>query len=256
MRPTLTLTTLTLLLSSLLTGCAHTNAPAPLRHEVVVLGMIHSGHTTSERYSTDQLARIIRRIDPDVVLCEIPPERLPIAEREFEQTGEITEARVRVFPEYVDVLFPLTREMDFEMIGCAAWTRKMANTRSALLTEWRTSRHDDTERVNSAMGRIDQQINTVGHDDDPLLIHTDQYDEWVREGMAPYQDLFGDDLGPGGWDSINAAHYALIEGALDALPDTPQRVLITFGSWHKYWFLDRLRERGDVIIIDARDFMR
>ena len=33
------------------------------------------------------------------------------------------------FPEYVDVVFPLTKEMDFEIIPTAGWTRIMAEER-------------------------------------------------------------------------------------------------------------------------------
>ena len=71
--------------------------------------------------------------------------------------------------------------------------------------------------------------------------------------MAPYNRLFNDDLGPGGWDNINAAHYALIEAYLNEHSGEGQRVLITFGAWHKYWLLDRLRARDDIVLLTPID---
>jgi hypothetical protein len=89
--------------------------------------------------------------------------------------------------------------------------------------------------------------------DDPLLIHTDAYDEAVRRGMRPYADLFGEELGEGGWEQINAAHWALLDAALEERPG--QRVLIVFGSWHKYWFRDRIAEDSGLIELDLKPFL-
>ncbi len=226
------------------------------RDEIVVLGMIHGGHRTSEVYGIESLREIVRRVEADYVLCEIPPGRLAIALREYEITGEIAEPRVRVFPEYVDVVIPMGEEMGYVIVPCAAWTREMADARRAKLGEWEITRAEETREVDRAMEGIDERIGALGSGDDPFVIHTDAYDEMVREGMEPYQRLFGDELGAGGWDTINAAHYALIEDALDAHGGEGKRFLITFGAWHKYWIVDRLRERGGVELLDARGFLQ
>ena len=63
----------------------------------------------------------------DAVFCEIPPDRIDQANREYKETGKISEPRVKVFPEYVDVLYPLTKEMEFELFPCAGWTKPMAD---------------------------------------------------------------------------------------------------------------------------------
>jgi hypothetical protein len=228
-------------------GCAH-------RNRVVVLGMIHSGHRTSEVYSLDVLRRAIVEIDPDYVLTEIPPDRYPAAAEQFEASGEITEARVSRFPEYVDVLFPLTREMDFEIIPCAGWTREMSDDRQAKLKRWATERPEETAEVEGAQKRVEAQMKAEGDPDDPLYIHTDHYDELVERALEPYNRLFNDDLGPGGWDNINEAHFALIADALDAHAGEGATILITFGSWHKGWFMDRLRERTDIVIVDPLQY--
>ena len=97
------------------------------KNKVIMLGLIHSGHIESERFGLPVVEKLIRDIDPDYVLTEIPPDRLADAMKGFMETGEVTESRVRVFPEYKDVLFPLSREMDFKIIPTAAWSRGMAD---------------------------------------------------------------------------------------------------------------------------------
>ncbi len=248
MRPLLTLSLAILVCLS--TACA------PERNRVVVLGMIHSGHTTSEVYSLDVLRGAIREIEPDYVLTEIPPDRFADATAQFQASGEITEARVKRFPEYVDVLFPLTREMDFEIIACAGWTQAMADDRRAKLKRWETTRADETSEVNEAQANAEAAMAREGDPEDPLFIHTPRYDELVRRALEPYNRLFNDDLGAGGWDTINQAHYDLIAAALDEHTGEGATVLITFGAWHKHWFLDQLRKRDDIEIVDPRVYFR
>ncbi len=216
--------------------------------DVVVMGMIHDGHVISESYGIERVKSLIRAIDPDAILCEIPPDRLGAALDEFEQTGEVTEARVARFPEYVSALFPLTREMDFEIVPCAAWTADMASDRRAKLAALKTERPADWEEMTRSEDWADARLAAEGLDDDPWKIHTPRYDAIVQRGLEPYDRLFNDILGPGGWTNINRAHYALISEALDRRRDSGERILIMFGAWHKYWILDRLMEREDVVV--------
>jgi hypothetical protein len=78
------------------------------KNEVIIMGMIHGGHRTNPNYDLALLKNLIREIDPDFILTEIPPDRYPIARKEFDEMDTILEPRVRVFPEYVDAIFPLT----------------------------------------------------------------------------------------------------------------------------------------------------
>lgn len=34
-----------------------------------------------------------------------------------------------------------------------------------------------------------------------------------------------------------------------------ERIPVTFGGGHKYWLLERLRERGDIELLDLRGFL-
>ncbi len=237
-------------LSTLISGCSSTP------NRVIVLGMIHSGHRTSDVYSLDVLHDAIEEIHPDYVLTEIPPDRFDEAMTQFKADGTITESRVSRFPEYIDVLFPLLNSMDFEIIPCAGWTREMANDRQAKLKIWATERPDETAEVDRAQEEAQAIMDAEMDSNDPLAIHTDRYDQLVKQAMEPYNRLFNDDLGLGGWDSINQAHYEHIEASLDEHSSEGKTILITFGAWHKYWFLEQLEERSDIVIIDPKQYFR
>ena len=235
-------------LSTLMTGCASTKS------RVIVLGMIHSGHRTSDVYSLDVLRDAIVQIDPDLVLTEIPPSRFDEARTQFKADGTITESRVSRFPEYVDVVFPLLNELDFEIIPCAGWTREMAEDRREKLERWSTERPIDTDEVEMAQSQAEIEMANAGDTNDPMFIHTDRYDQLVKQALEPYNRLFNDDLGLGGWDNINQAHYDYIAAALDEHAGEGKTILITFGSWHKYWFIEQLKQRDDIEIVDPKPY--
>lgn len=222
---------------------------------VVVLGMIHGQHKTSDRYSVEYLQRVIEIIDPDYVITEIPPDRLAAAAAGFAQTGIVTEERVARFPEYVDVLFPMTKTHTFKIIPAAAWTGAMADYRREALDRLSKDpdRASDWKNYTAALKAMDTEIGD--RDDDPLFIHTDEYDEITKKGLAPYATLFTDDLGRGDWESINEAHYALIDSALNNHQYEGKLLLITFGAGHKYWFMEQLRLRNDIVLMDPRPFL-
>lgn len=236
-----------------LASCSPSAAPSrPSRTKVTVLGVIHRRHRTSSAYSLEILRNAVRRAAPDVILTEIPPDRMPEAIRGFEETGELTEERARVFPEYTDVVFPLSREMDFEMIGTAGWTRQIADSRAAALRAIendaaRASQWQEHEAARAAYSRA-----LRGRGDDPLFIHTPEYDVLVQRAQTPYQIFFDPDLGPGGWTRINAAHTDLINAALDSITGQGLNALVMFGSWHKYMIERSLGFRGDVERLDPR----
>lgn len=218
--------------------------------QLYVLGTIHGNHRTSEAYSLEVLREAIRRAAPDVLLAEIPPDRIAEAYRSFRETGEVTERRTRVFPEYVDVAFPLTKEMDFEIIGTAGWTREIADRRSAALDQIKSDpmRADQWEEHLAAQRSFAKEVE--GKRDDPAFIHTSAYDRLAQASREPYQNHFDGDLGAGGWTQINAAHNALINAALDDISGKGLTAVITFGALHKYMILKGLQSRSDIQLRD------
>jgi len=227
---------------------------APPTTQVFVLGMLHGEHLTSERWGVDEVRDTVAAIDPDVVLTEIPPDRWERVAREWREHGEVRDERVLRFPEYTDALLPLWSASGerFEIEPCAAWTQPMHDARVAALQRFAEDPlyADAHHAYELAEAQVERRHAASPIDDgDPRVIHSDAYDQRTREALEPYDRFLNDYLGPGGWTQINAAHWALIAAALER--HRGERVLIMFGAGHKHWFLDRLRERDDVELVDV-----
>ena len=250
-----------LLVLFLISSCKQTVSENPCpeqpKNEVLVMGMIHSGHLTDSVYTTAYVEKLIREINPDYILTEIPPDRFEAAIEGFKRDDSISEPRVMRFPEYTDVVFPLTKEMDFEIIPTAGWTRPMALERSQKLRaiSQDPDRKVDWEAYTSANRRSDSVYRATGKRNDPYFIHTDEYDRIQDIALQTYNRLFNVELGLGGWDNINIAHYWHIEKALEKHRYKGKRVLIIYGAGHKGWFLRELRKRDDITLLEMKPFL-
>ncbi|WP_299781288.1 hypothetical protein [uncultured Formosa sp.] len=228
-----------------------------IKNEVLVLGTIHGGHLTDSVYNTDYLKKLIIQIHPDYILTEIPPKLFKTAMDGFKRDDSISEPRTMRFPEYVDVVFPLSKQMDFEIIPTAGWTKSMATQRGKQLRAIR----QDSSRINDWTEYIkgnklsDSLYKASGKVNDPYFIHTNKYDSIQDLGLQPYNKLFNDELGLGGWENINIAHYWNIEKALEKYRYQGKRILITYGAGHKGWFLRELRKRDDIELLEMKPFL-
>ena len=220
-------------------------------NEVIILGTIHSGHLTQKAYSLKVLKEIITTINPDTVLAEIPPDRFYIAQDEWKSNKQIREERVVQFPEYTDVVFPLSEKLNFEIIPVSAWTEQMAETRAQKLYEISNDPHrrDDWEAYLLAKEKSEEVMEVKGNGFDPLWINSTEYDDILEIELKVYNRLFNQELGAGGWENINKAHYLLIEKALDQIESKSKRILITFGAGHKGWLKKALSEKKNIKLI-------
>ena len=227
------------------------------KNEVLVLGTIHSGHLTDPVYNVEYLKKLIRNINPDYILTEIPPDRFEAAMSGFKKDGVVTEARVKVFPEYVNVIFPLTKEMKFEIIPTAGWTKFMNDDRNRILKaiSENPARKADWDEYQAANKRSDEMLKATGKENDPYFIHTDEYDRIEDIGLQVYNRLFNAEIGLGGWENINIAHYWNIEKALEKYRYQGKRILITYGAGHKGWMLRQLRKRDDIKLLEMKTFL-
>ncbi len=229
--------------------------------ELTVFGAIHGGHRSSKRYSLPILETAIRKFNPDVIFIEIPPSSLARAQSSFDQFGEVRERRTRAFPELTDVVFPLKNELGYDLVATAAWSRQLADNRAAVLKriENDPARREQWQEHIAARNNLFKIQRRRGND--PLYIHTDQYDDEVKTAQTPYEIYFDADIGAGGWGPINKSHIGLMSEALDRLKSEnkstdskPMRVLIVFGAWHKYKIIEAMKKRGDVTLVDAKPF--
>lgn len=236
-----------------LTGCSPTSAESPPEGAttVAVIGAIHGQHRSSERYSLAVLREAIVKFDPDIVIVELPRESYEKASVNFDQSGEVRESRADDFPELTDVVFPLRKDMGFEMVPVAAWTAEIAAERRSVekRLEKDPARADDWSEYQTAIRRYSKAVS--GRSDEPAFIHSSAYDEAVKARQESYERLFGADLGAGGWRAINAAHLANMNAALDAVKGQEKRILILFGAWHKYKIVEGLAARQDVFLTEA-----
>ena len=248
---------LSIILSALVLFSCDSPAPTKKLNEVLVLGAIHSGHLTDSVYHTAYLEQLFTEIAPDYVLAEIPPDRMQAAMDGFMRDDTISEPRVMRFPEYTDVIFPLTKTMDFEIIPTAGWTRSMAQERSEKLRaiSQDSSRSDDWKAYTRANQKSDSLYKATNKVNDPYFIHTDQYDEIQDVFLQEYNRLFNVELGLGGWENINIAHYWNIEKALEKHRYKGKRMLIVYGAGHKGWFLRELRKRDDIVLLEMKPFL-
>ena len=248
---------LALMLGALLLYSCSGSAPTKKRNEVLVLGAIHSGHLTDSVYHTRYLTKLIKEIEPDYILAEIPPNRMEAAMEGFIRDDTISEPRVMRFPEYTDVVFPLSKSMDFEIIPTAGWTEIMADERSqklrAISTD--TTRKADWQAYIMARTKSDSLYKAIGQVNDPYFIHTQEYDDIQDVFLQEYNRLFNEELALGGWDNINIAHYWNIEKALEKHRYEGKRLLIIYGAGHKGWFLRQLRKRDDITLLEMQPFL-
>ncbi len=227
------------------------------KNQVVVLGAIHSGHLTDSVYNTAYLKKLIKEIKPHIILTEIPPDRFEAAITGFKKDDSISEPRVMRFPEYTDVVFPLSKEMNFEIIPTAGWTRPMALERQQKLRAISkdSTRIEDWKAYLAANKKSDSLYKATGKINDPYFIHTNTYDSIQDISLQVYNKLFNVELGLGGWDNINIAHYWNIEKALEKHRYQRKRVLIIYGAGHKGWFLRELQKRDDIRLLEMKPFL-
>lgn len=248
---------LSLLTILLVFGCTNCPPEKP-KNEVLVLGTVHSSHLTDSVYNLDYLTKLVKAIKPDYILAEIPPDRFKEAMDGFQKDDSISEPRVIRFPEYTDVIFPLLKEMDFEIIPTAGWTRPMALERSQKLRaiSQDSSRNSDWTAYTEAGERTDSVYQARARINDPHFIHTHTYDSIQDIRLQTYNRLFNVELGLGGWENINIAHYWHIEKALETHRYEGKRFLVTYGAGHKGWFLRELRKRDDIRLLEMEPFLQ
>jgi len=222
---------------------------------VSVMGMIHSGHPTSEVWGLAEVEATIRNFGPDVVCAEIAPDRWERIDRDLRERDAIEDPRVLRFPEYTDLILRLSVSMDFEVVPCAGWTIEMSDLRASRIGDfereasWAGPRAEYDRRLAALQATFD----AVANEDDPAWIHSDAYDERQKSELALYDEYQNDMIGPGGWTNINVEHYRNVD--LTIREHRGERILVTFGGGHKYWIVERLRERGDIELLELAPFL-
>ena len=226
-----------------------------LKNEVIVLGTIQGDHLLQEEYGVEVLKELIVKIAPDIILAEIPPDHFEKAYDEFLLTDSVSDPRVKKFPEYTHVIFPLSKELEFEIIPTSGWTQEMADARSEKLNsinineDWKNK----ITAFNITSSLSDSLLAASGRAFDPYWIHTKEYDRIINIKMRAYEKLFRKELGDGSWQNTYKSHYSNIEAALDDYQFQEKKILITYVAHHKGWLLRELSKRKDINLLDFSD---
>ena len=217
--------------------------------EIIVLGTIHSAHLYSKKYSLDRIRGIVKDIDPDIVITELPRASVRPILASYKKTGRVTDSRALGFPEYTQAVIPLHDRLGFWLVGASDWNQKRANMRATKLAAVAhdPKRADEWDAYQEALA--DYQNAVSGRSDDPLFIHSTAYDTLTDKAHRLYIKYFHSDLGANGWAALNREHTANIMQTLDSVHGEGKRVLIMYGAEHKYWILRELAKRKDVKVI-------
>ena len=140
--------------------------------------------------------------------------------------------------------------MGFQLIPVSAWTEEMANAREDKLEEIKRdkNRSKDWQSYTQARQLSGELFEKYIQEFDPIKIHSEEFDQILNIELQVFSDLFNDDLGKGGWENINLAHYQLIDFELNKLKNQNKKILILFGSGHKGWLIKKLQTRTDIVL--------
>jgi len=223
--------------------------PAASPTEVVVLATIHDDHLDSDRYGLPFLEEVVRAVAPDDVMVEVSPDSFRVALAQWVEDRRIREPSVARLPEIAQVVIPLSRTLDFRVVPVAAGTAEPEERRLARVEEIRQDpgKRADWFAYQAAWEEAEAALEAGGAPDDPLWIHTEAHDQALEIALGAYDRLFGE----GGRDPGRA----LRDEALDELAGQGRRVLVLLDPERKGTVLRRLRERGDVRLLDPLPFL-
>ena len=78
---------------------------------------------------------------------------------------------------------------------------------------------------------------------------SDAYDAITKKQLEPYDLLFNDEIGPGGWTHHKLSPLPAYSGYFSKMSGQRKRIMITYGAGHKYWFLEQLKKRDDIALL-------
>jgi hypothetical protein len=224
-------------LTPLLVLAATATATASPPAEVAVLSTLHGMHAEVPGYGDEDLARVIRRLAPDVLCLEVSPEAL--AERRPE-TVKVEYPRV-VYPllereAYATCTLEPPREVAQEIIApYLAANREFA----AVSPETHQAFSAYSEALYALLKR---------HWHDAASVNDATTDQAMQGKHALQESL----IGPGeaaGWEAWNRHFSSRIRDAAAAHPG--KRVVVLVGAEHGYWLRRDLAGAPGIVLLDT-----
>lgn len=226
------------------------------RTEVVILATIHGAHLRSEGYSLAVLEGIVSRVDPDVVLVEIPPARFDKALQEVDELGEQASAEtiddpwLRAFPELYKVVLPQRDELGYEVVPVSGWTPEVSKDRKAYRAEHpQGPREPDSSATRSAFKAAAAKHRA---NENPRWLNGPEYLELSGRAERAKSNAADHELGQAGVEAINAAHFRLVARAIEE--HRGRRILLVYGALHRWYMQPRIEAMQGVTLLDVRRF--
>ena len=244
-------------------GCTSAPPPEPVsprvpgRTEVIVLGTLHGAHRSSQGFSLEVIRDTVRRIRPDVVLTEIPPDRFEAALLELDALGsgvspeKISDDWVRAFPEIWGVLVPLRRELNYELVPVSGWKPAVSADRRAYYAK----HPEGPPSASYRSARAAFQSASASHDfrENPRWVNGPEYLELTTHQENALADAADSQLGMAAVRRINEAHWVNIEAAIAAHGGA--RILLVYGARHRWYTQPRIEALSGVTLLPVVGFL-
>ncbi len=205
--------------------------------EIMVLSTLHQLHRELDYYTYSHLSEIIRGFAPDVLACELTPADLAARKPQA------------VKQEYQNSVYPLLDELPCEPLPLEPPEPKY----SELVQLGKRAVEELSERNPSAIEQFSLYVNALYEVllnwwDSPMDVNSAETDRHFEIKHKYQNALFGKDE-EAGWEGWNR-HF--LEQILVKAAERPEcRMLVLVGVEHAYWLRKRLRNQGDVRLLDT-----
>lgn len=214
------------------------------RTTVIVFGTVHYGKKDSPAY-IDRLTSILQEIMPDVICAELSPEQL---------NGEVPCSSK---PEYPDAILTFAKNSNVEVVpiqpGAKDGTRLEKEiseiVKQIKCNEVGRARWEYSEYLDEIAAEKWLQVVT-----DPAGIEHVQlraFDLLVMETACLVTLKYFPKLADQ-WANWNQHFLDRIDSTIRYYAG--QRILITAGLAHKYWLMDKLESRDDIVLHNLQSF--
>jgi hypothetical protein len=212
------------------------------KSEIFVLATLHQFHAESKYYSFETLSRIIEKLHPDVLAVELTPADL--ASRREQKTKQ----------EYQKSIFPLIDKHKYQTVALEPSEPKFTELVSLIRDSEKDLREKSPDKTAAFTIYVETLYDHLFKDwDSPLAVNSNQTDSHF-EIKHEYQNKIYDERQKLGWEGWNT-HF--LEKILEAAANNPgQRIVVTVGAEHAFWLRKNLREKKQVRLLEAVDYLK
>lgn len=225
--------------------------------QVAIFGVLHRSHLKSYNFSLSYIEAVLRKIRPDVVLVEVPPDRFERGLAEVAAAPglatpeDISDSWLRAFPEIYRVAYPQQSQLGYELVPVSGWQPRVSRDRKAY---WDSNpRGPNSEQYRSAQAAFDEAKTRHRPTENPRWVNGNEYLAVSGAARRALSRAADEQLGAAAVGRINAAHFRLIDAAIRR--HAGKRILLLFGARHRWYFQPRIAEMDGVELVPLGRFL-